>query len=210
MIHAYDEYYLPIIQDKLATMYDLAINYEKIDIETFTNLFLNSKISKAFEQANPIYVLGKSANELLAIILNKDPINVDMDINRTPEYWVGWVLSYTSWYLNIPYKILLSAIPINKLILYYFPYHELDISRIVDLFKNKIKIYSILKTLRKEKKLSQNDLAILSGVPIRNIQAYEQGSIDISSARADSLYNLAKVLDCSIEKLICEKEYLVK
>ncbi len=50
--------------------------------------------------------------------------------------------------------------------------------------------------------LSQKQLAELSGVKLRSIQCYEQGDIDIRNAQAKTLYALAKVLDCTIEKLI--------
>ena len=50
--------------------------------------------------------------------------------------------------------------------------------------------------------LSQKQLAALSGVKLRSIKCYEQGDIDIRNAQAETLYALAKVLDCSIEDLI--------
>ena len=53
-----------------------------------------------------------------------------------------------------------------------------------------------------QRKLSQKQLAELSNVKLRNIQCYEQGDIDIANAKAETLYALAKVLDCSIEDLL--------
>ena len=60
---------------------------------------------------------------------------------------------------------------------------------------------SALKTIRKKRKLSQEELAILSGVNVRSIRAYEQGKKDITKAQGDTLQMLAKALDCSIEEL---------
>ncbi len=56
--------------------------------------------------------------------------------------------------------------------------------------------------MAKEKKLSQTELAGISGVSLRAIKAYEQGKLDISKAQGETLYKLSKTLDCSIEDLI--------
>ena len=59
-----------------------------------------------------------------------------------------------------------------------------------------------LKTVRIDKNVSQSKLAKLSGVSIRNIQAYEQGQININNASAVSVYNLCKALDCKYEDIL--------
>ena len=59
-----------------------------------------------------------------------------------------------------------------------------------------------LKELRKEKKLTQQELAGRSGVKLRMIQAYEQNYQDISKAEVGSMIRLAKALSCSVEDLL--------
>ena len=61
---------------------------------------------------------------------------------------------------------------------------------------------SHLKDERERKKLTQAKLAELSGVSLRMISYYERGYKDINKAQADSLYKLAKTLDCSMEDLM--------
>ena len=41
MIHPYDDFYLSILQNKLAELVELALVYEKIDVDDFQNLFIN-------------------------------------------------------------------------------------------------------------------------------------------------------------------------
>ncbi len=202
MIHAYNKEYLSTIQSKLAEMFELAVLTESINIDDFAKMFTSSHVCKAFENADPIYVLGKSSNELLAILLNKEPREIETSDFASPEYWVGYVLAYAQWYLNKPYKLLLSVYPCSKLINEYFPYHEMDISKIIELFKERISFVSKLKEFRKQKMLSQKELSVLSDVPIRTIRSYEQGTADISKAQAETLYSLSKTLGCSIEDLI--------
>ena len=59
-----------------------------------------------------------------------------------------------------------------------------------------------LKLYRAKARLSQSKLAELSGVNVRMIQYYEQGAKDINKAQAETLFKLAKTLNCSIEDLI--------
>ena len=202
MIHAYNEQFLETVKGKLAAMFELAVNEENNDIDSFAGRFAESRICRAFEKADPVYVLGRSANELLGLILDKEPLNVETSDYGTPEYWAGWVLAYAQWYMNRPYKDLIAAMPCSELVEKYFPYHEMDIMQSVDLYLERLPRTSVLKKLRQERGLSQVELAALSGVPERTIRSYEQGTTDISKAQAETLYALSQVLGCTIEELI--------
>lgn len=202
MIPAYNDDYLPIIQQKLACLFEIAADIRKIDIEKFCQKFLSSPVCRAFEEADPVLALGKSASELLGIILDEPPKPYETGSFASPEYWAGYTYAYMQWHFNTTYSALFSEFPCRQLLENYFPYHEMDIRHSVDLFSPRLKTQSPLKKLRTAKKLSQRELAILSGVPERSIKAYEQGAVDISKAQADTLYALSKALGCSMENLI--------
>ena len=59
-----------------------------------------------------------------------------------------------------------------------------------------------LKRIRMAKGYSQKQLAELAGVSLRSIQMYEQRQKDINKAQSDSLFRLAKALDCTMEDLL--------
>lgn len=202
MIHAYNDDFLPTIQGKLASMFEIAVLKKHIPIDDFAERFLTSTVCYAFETADPVLVLGKSAIELLSIVLSDTPNTTETDSYASPEYWVGYTLAYMQWYFNKPYSELVAAFPCAELLAHYFPYHEMDIRQSIDLFLSKLHPVCPLKRLRSAKHLSQRDLSLLSGVPVRNIKAYERGEIDISKTQAETLYALSKVLNCSIEDLI--------
>ena len=61
---------------------------------------------------------------------------------------------------------------------------------------------SCLKLTREEKGMSQSTLAKASGVPLRNIQAYEQGYKDINKAQVITVLQLAEALDCDVYDII--------
>ena len=202
MIHAYNEQFLEIIQRKVAVMFELAVLEENIEIDTFAQKFASSSVGHALEVADPVYALGKSANELLALILGNEPLNIETGSYASPEYWVGWVLAYAQWYFNKPYAAIIAAITCSKILDNYFPYHEMDITHSMDLIAKYLKPVCPLKQIRQKRGISQTQLSNLSNVPLRTIKAYEQGTVDIAKAQAETLYSLAQTLNCSIEELI--------
>lgn len=59
-----------------------------------------------------------------------------------------------------------------------------------------------LKQIRKDSGLSQSQLAEASGINVRMIQHYEQGSKDINKASAITVYQLAEALGVTVEELL--------
>lgn len=67
---------------------------------------------------------------------------------------------------------------------------------------------SKLQELRKNKKLSQNELANITKLNKRLIQHYEQGTHDINGAGIDKLVPIAIALNCKISDIL-EDENLI-
>lgn len=59
-----------------------------------------------------------------------------------------------------------------------------------------------LKMKRKEKNISQIDLAKASGVKLKTIRDYEQGVRDLKKAQVGIVFALAWALECRVEDLI--------
>ena len=62
--------------------------------------------------------------------------------------------------------------------------------------------YHDLKSIRTFRGISQKTLSELSGVNLRMIQNYEQGTKDIKKASIVTIKSLAVALDCSIDDLM--------
>lgn len=59
-----------------------------------------------------------------------------------------------------------------------------------------------LKEIRTQQGLSQSLLSKEANVSLRSLQAYEQGDRDLNKAQAETVYKLAKALNCKMEELI--------
>jgi len=203
MTHAYNKMYLGDVIKNIAAVFDIGLNALEFDADEFSDIFSASSVATGIENAVPDMLTGKSATEMLSIILNKKVDFNTVPTDRTPEYWAGWILARAQWELNKSFEEILSAMPLSSLIAMYYPYHEADDEKTVDIIREHFsKKEPPLKTMRKLRKLTQEQLAMLSGVNVRSIRSYEQGDNDILKAQAETLQQLANTLDCSIEDLL--------
>ena len=207
MIHAYNEEYLLHARNVMGKMFDFVVYDLNIELENFFDLFIESGVAYKFYKGDTSVISGKSGYELALQVLNI--MNKDVEItfpnytlNHSKEYWLGYFLSYYSWYSNINYEDIILCVSIKELLLMYDKYHEMDIMHFVDKLNEIIFNSNKLKFYRKKRKLSQKELATLSNIPIRTIQQYEQNQKDLDKANVTYLINLARVLNCNIEDLL--------
>lgn len=202
MIHAYNELYLNTVMHNLGELFDIAINALLLDPDEFAIMFANSSVSREIESASPNMLAGKSATEMIMLILNKDIEYTTYPTDKSEEYWAGWVLAKAQWYLNKSFKEILLLMPFSKLISLYYPFHEASEMKTIEMISDMFPKLSTLKTIRTKRKLTQEQLSLLSGVNLRTIKSYEQGENDILKAQGETLLKLATTLDCSVEDLL--------
>lgn len=59
-----------------------------------------------------------------------------------------------------------------------------------------------LQIARQRAGFTQSELAKLADIPLKTLQAYEQGQRDISKAAIRTIYNLAAILKCNINDIV--------
>lgn len=210
MTHAYHEIYLSNAQSALGTAFDYAINTCKIPGNDFVKLFVASSVSKRMERGEPACLAGKSGIELTRDIVIETKgqelrIEQQTNFNRSVEYWIGWAVAYYQWYSGRTYRDIFKVLSLDNLYQMYHPLHEADISKFTDIVDAKMKEYfpeTNLKRIRSAYDCTQAELSERSGVSLRSIQMYEQRNKNINKASVDTIYNLAKVLGCTIEDLM--------
>lgn len=65
-----------------------------------------------------------------------------------------------------------------------------------------------LKEMRQSRGLSQSQLAEKTGINVRTLQHYEQGSKNFDHARIDTILRVCIALGCKLEDIIENKEYV--
>jgi len=209
-IRAYDEDYVYAAQNTLGHAIDFAVASLNIDIDEFGNAFAVSNVSKQFANGNPKYVIGMNGCELAREVLRETKIDyIDaedvMYLDKSSEYWAGWVLAFYQWYRNKSFISILSSYALSDILGMYNVYHEMDIMHFVeDMDRMMIEKNpnTRLKMRRINCGMSQSELANESGVALRQIQLFEQRQRNINNAAASTLLRLSKVLFCKMEDLM--------
>jgi len=210
MIHAYQEIYLSKAQAVLGEAFDYAINSCNILGKDFVKLFLASSISKRMENGEPTCIAGKSGIEIVMDIFLETTgqtlyIEPKVHFGRTKEYWIGWAVAYYQWCSGRGFSDIFKVLSFEDLEQMYYTLHEADITKFVDVVASKVRevfVDTNLKRIRTSYGVTQAELARRADVSLRSIQMYEQRNKNINKASAETLYNIAKVLGCSMEELI--------
>lgn len=209
MMRAYDELYLGKARMTLAWMFDYAVNGCRIEIEDFYRMFLMSSYAQRFETGNCSVVAGLSGVELAQRVIWEHDEQRELpkpifSLDRSPEYWLGFYLSYYQWYNNLKFEQITSKVTIRDILLMYRKYHEMDVMHFVvalDEMRQERQV-ARLQEYRKRICLSQRELAEKADVPLRTIQQYEQKQKNINHARVDYVIRLAQALYCRPDDLM--------
>lgn len=210
MICAYDKNYLEKAKITMAHMLDYVVYDLHYDMGEFFQLFIESGMARRFENGDSRTIAGHSGAELAREVLERSGRDVTIEkprytVNRSREYWTGYVLAYYQWYSGKSFAEIIQKVPVEQVMKLYSPYHEMDIRQFADKMDElcqKAQPDTRLKKRRLESGLSQRELAETTGVPLRTLQEYEQGRKDISKAQAAYLIMLAKALCCDVEDLV--------
>ena len=209
MTNAYAEVYLDDAMETLGSALEYAVLIGGMDGQKFLDLFAASEISHEFGRGNVKYISGMSGIELCRLIFYKcgikEPEETELShIDYPPEYWIGWILAFYQWHSGKSFATICKRLKYDDLYHLYGVLHEADPSKSIKVFDDIMKSQkeTNLALLRKNKGLSQSELAEKSNVSVRSIQLYEQRCSNIKNAQYNNLQALSKVLGCEIEDLL--------
>ena len=208
MTHAYSQLYLSKSSRAVGNMLHDAVIEFGMNGEDFLKRFIQSNVAEEIESGNPKYIAGKSGLELFLEVMEKTTGKAyDAELvesyERSPVYWVGWMLTHYQWYSSHTFKSIIDTVPYNELLGLYGTLHEADIEKSYEVLDAHLeRNESKLKTARKHCGLTQEDLANESGVSLNTIRAYERKSKDINKAQSDIVLRLARALKCNMTDLL--------
>ncbi len=206
MMNAYNKSYLEDAMHNLGAMADYAVNCIGIYETEFWSRFTTSTVAARFSVGAPDIIAGHSGPELAIMVMQEtgkgiEECNCSISIS-SPQYWAGWILAYYQWLRGYSFRELAQAgLDLKTVIDMFNPMHEADPSTFANLADRKInekESPNWIKEFRKMNRLTQEELSEKSGVPIRLIRAYEQGTIDTNRAEYHTIKQLERSLNLSI------------
>ena len=210
---AYDEVYLQPARANMGRMLDVAVGSMGFGLGEFYGLFLASGLARRFGAGDYALITGCSGTELafrVAVeVQAEEPPRprVRYRYDRSPEYWCGWALARYQWETAMTFDMINRITPIEDVRKMYDAYHEMDIRHFEDaLNERRARFFRPpLRMRRMAAKLSQAQLAVISGVPVRSIQQYEQRRKDLNKAAAERSF-AGEFGHCVGRTLCCDRE----
>ena len=209
-MHAYAETYLPQAQKNLGEAMDYAVNACDKAADDFLERFIVSGLAGEWEDGSPRVLAGLSGTELVrdAYSLTGDKSEWAapqraFDLSR--EYWAGWALAYYHWWSGRSFRDIRTIASVQDVIGMYNPLHEESENRFVDRMEELAAgrmCEAPVKICRQLRGWSQTDLAVRSGVNVRNIRQYEQNPEIICRAETRTVKSLARTLGCRMDDLL--------
>lgn len=201
MIPAYSELYLDDAMDGLGEAFDFAIRQKHVNPEVFQERFASSVVADTLSKGSMRYVSGISAQECAGLIMG-ETYTVDDYIDYGAEFWSGWILAYVQWYSGFSFVEILDKNPLMFILGMYKAMHEANPTKARDAMLDRMNMDNPLASKRRCAGLTQEGLAKLSGVSLRNIRAYEQDASRIGRAESETIGKLARTLRCTSEDLL--------
>ena len=209
-MHAYAETYLPQAQKNLGEAMDYAVNACGKEADDFLERFIVSGLAGEWEDGSPRVLTGLSGTELVRdayTLTGEKPEwaapQRAFDLSR--EYWAGWVLAYYHWWSGRSFRDIRAVASVQDVIGMYNPLHEESENRFVDRMEElaaERMCEAPVKICRQLRGWSQTDLAVRSGVNVRNIRQYEQNPERICRAETRTVKSLARALGCRMDDLL--------
>lgn len=209
-IHAYYNEYLEDAQNTMGNMMDYAINTCGMDGDDFFHMFLASGIAEQIEKGNPKYISGMTGGEIAKEVIKKVKGNELQEpeeyfLDKSPEFWCGWILAYYQWRVYMSFKKIYQIISIKDLLSMYPTHHEADVEYFVDSMKEIYQIkhketYIKLKMINTG--INASEMSEYTGIPIDEISALEVDFSRIKNIKTEQLFILSKFFGCTMEDLM--------
>jgi len=125
--------------NNLGDAFDYAVYDCKYELEDFFSFFLVSGVAEAFGKGNPKYIAGLSGPEITKEVLlktkgSRPDAAISENIDKSAEYWSGWILAYYQWYTGRSFADLYKdGVTMEHLLNLYPTLHEADITKFVDM-----------------------------------------------------------------------------
>ena len=130
-VFAYPEEFVDSARNVLGEAFDWVANTCDDDLTQFASHFAKSPVGTLFEQGSPKYTMGVNGAELANAVMESLGLAAyqqepEFWLDKSAEYWVGYMFALYQWERNIPFRTILAKISIEELLGLYVLGHEQD------------------------------------------------------------------------------------
>lgn len=153
-----------------------------------------------FEKSDVTTIAFSSPKEIYSELFP----NIKGDFVINPNDIYGWIaFAYINIFLKkqVTFETIFAALPIENMLLYYGPYHEMDISQLLELFDEKVG-KSHLDLFMKKSDMSCVELAKQTNIPLPTIKALRYGHRDIAKMELYRTILISSALHIKVESLL--------
>ena len=198
MIYLSDDYmekYCNTISYLIGRSYDEAYSSDYIE-----KCIAYSLMIEELERSNVTLIAFSSAEKLYSDIFPLKENNYSLD-NYGVFGWIGYAYMHLFLSLGVTFEALFNVISIEEMLSLYHLYHEMDITRLIDYAKEKMK-HSLLDVMMKRKKVSNKQLSEITKLPAGTINALRYGNRDIEKVEISKALQIAHALNVKLTSLL--------
>ena len=161
--------------------------FEKNDLEEFMTLSLETIAEKVFKKE---------------VVFNNayDPVNA--------YYWAGLSIMDIMANYKVPLKRILIVMPLREIVTCFNPFHEMDPIQFCEYYLKKEDSCSILKILRKEKRLSLSDISNLTEIKLTLLKILDTSNASLMATSFRNLNRLSELFSVSLDVFKKESNFL--
>lgn len=181
-----------------------------LTVDEIFHMFLASHAVGQMERGNPRYVSGMTGAEIVKeVVAEIKGIELtdteEYFLDKSPEYWCGWILAYYQWRRCMSFRKIYQIITIEDLLCMYPTHHEADVEYFVssmrEIYKRKHK-ETYLKRRMVNLGVDASEVSRNTGIPVDMISALETNFSRIQKIETEQLFVLSKFFGCGMEDLM--------
>ena len=179
------------VEDMFCNLFVIAGDYQ-IKKDLFTRSIERHPFVNDIEKGD-----FQQAYERSLLDVFKDCFGLQLSTNEQENvindyYWVGKCYFYIQSETHKSFSYIFLKLPFEELHNMFYPYHETDISHILDIFLEKEKEHTIIELLCKRRKISVTYLSKETGIAVSTLRKYRQKDEYLYKASFNNIYRLVQ------------------
>ena len=182
------------VEDMFCTLFMLA-GQQGIKKDVFTRSIESHNFVISIEKGDYANAYNESILDVFNDSLSFYLSDVSLDTIYNDYYWVGKCYFYIQSETKKSFSYIFLKLPFDELYRMYDLYHEMDMGKVLEVFKEKEKETTILKKLCERRKIKIPYLSKETNIPITTLTKYKKSDEYLYSASFKNIYQLTRYFE---------------